>query len=701
MSDSWHLAIDFGTSNTSAAHTAPLTGATETLSLSHRSNLMPSAVFVGGEEGNLDFVPGENALVSGRRDPARLVMSPKRYIDHEDISVAGMSVDTLPLIASVLNKVLSNGKAQHAGEEPGSVTLTHPEAWSVHSVSQLTECARAAGIDPRKLRLISEPRAAAVHYAAQQDVPAGDHVAVFDFGGGTLDIAVLRSEGNGNFQVVATKGDNSLGGRTVDNLLFKWLFEQVGKDDPDLADYIKNGPISVMHSLDASIREAKELLSDTSTATIVVSTPQGEHDLLLTRDEFNGVIDEMVGRACELTRAALAQSGAQGNTPIYMTGGSSRIPYMQDRLAEIGTVMTLDDPKTVVPRGALRATLRGFTHLPDGTRVTGQERSAEQAASANPFERNDAGTASAAGAAHAAGGNPFASGPAEAGPEQGQGAPSSSAPKGQQGQPGQYSQDPQQTAAFAQPHPGQGNASGSTATSGFDGQGEKKSGNRAAIIAVGVVAALAVVGGGAWAVLGRGGADNGGEAGEQTTAVAQSEAAGDSQVASAAEGTGSAQPSKNPLADDSLNKVDPELMKTLPAGLTNTIYMCSSKAETRPTAPDLIAPMTRPQWQCFPSANSQADSFDSNIRYITLGDDAEANFDFLKDSNPNAGSVDKLQDASGDAPEVYAMKAKDDKFGTGMFAYYSEKKILVAIPGDYKETPDSTKEWAKKIGFIN
>jgi len=186
-------------------------------------------------------------------------------------------------------------------------------------------------------------------------------VAVFDFGGGTLDIAVLRAEQNGDFSVVAAKGDNTLGGRTIDNVLYRWVLDQVEHNDPDTADELKSAEVSVMHSLDQSIREAKEMLSDTSSATITVSTPRGEHDFLITRDEFNTLIDKVVGRAVELTQAALSQAGVDKSTPIYMTGGSSRIPYVQNRLGEVGTVMTLDDPKTVVARGALAATMMGFT----------------------------------------------------------------------------------------------------------------------------------------------------------------------------------------------------------------------------------------------------------------------------------------------------------------------------------------------------
>ena len=354
----WHIAVDFGTSNSAAAHTAPMTGAVETLPLSHRSNLIPSAVFVQAD-GAIHC--GDSAISLGRRDPSRLVPAPKRYIGHDQVQVAGQDVPLNALIGAVLYGVLERGRAQHSGENPTTVALTHPESWSVHNVDMLLSAAATVGLSKDTIRTISEPRAAAIHYAAQQHIPAGSHVAVFDFGGGTLDIAVLRAEQNGDFSVVAAKGDNTLGGRTIDNVLYRWVLDQVEHNDPDTADELKSAEVSVMHSLDQSIREAKEMLSDTSSATITVSTPRGEHDFLITRDEFNTLIDKVVGRAVELTQAALSQAGVDKSTPIYMTGGSSRIPYVQNRLGEVGTVMTLDDPKTVVARGALAATMMGFT----------------------------------------------------------------------------------------------------------------------------------------------------------------------------------------------------------------------------------------------------------------------------------------------------------------------------------------------------
>lgn len=360
MAGSWHLAIDFGTSNSAAAHTSPFGGSVEALALSHRSNLMPSAIFV--ESDGSTVVSGDSALLAGRRDPSRLVLSPKRFIDHDTIQLEGDDVSTQLVFSAVIREIIDRAKSQHGGDEPASVTLTHPERWSHTALGNLVDAAQEAGVPARNLRTISEPRAAAIHYAAQQRVAAGDHVAVFDFGGGTLDIAVLRAAENGDYRVVAAKGDNSLGGRTIDNLVFRWVIDQIDHDDPDLADSLRKAPASVMNALQENIREAKEMLSDTTSATVTISSPAGERDVLITRDEFTKIISQPIERAAEMTQAVLREAGVESSdTPIYLTGGSSRIPYVQDQLGKVGRVMRLDDPKTVVCRGALVATMQGFT----------------------------------------------------------------------------------------------------------------------------------------------------------------------------------------------------------------------------------------------------------------------------------------------------------------------------------------------------
>lgn len=403
MSETWRLAIDFGTSNTAAAHQTA-GGEAVTIPLTHQGNLMPSSVFVGPEGVTVGLAAQNRA---GSR-PAAYVPSPKRYVDTESVNVDGSAVPVAGLMAAVLDHVLGVAARHHDGSAPEQVVLTHPEAWSPAAVARLVEAARLANIPRDRLALVSEPRAAAHFYSHHHPVPPGARVAVFDYGGGTLDVAVLEAEQRG-FRVVSARGDNSLGGRNVDAAIRRWVDAQLEDDQPAVKEYLDTrASAGVVQALEHSIRGAKEILSDTSSATITVSTPDGETNLLLTREEFERIIEQDVARAVDITVAALRDSGANPSdaTMLYLTGGSARIPHVQDRLGRITRVATLDDPKTVVARGALYAE----TVDADGTgRAPG---------GADPFAGlaggAAAGAAGAGGAAAAAAGRPETPGPGRA-----------------------------------------------------------------------------------------------------------------------------------------------------------------------------------------------------------------------------------------------------------------------------------------------
>ncbi|MDU0479808.1 Hsp70 family protein [Staphylococcus chromogenes] len=645
MNDAWHFAIDFGTSNTSAAHTAPMTGAVETVSLTHRSNLMPSAVYI--EDGQI--MAGDTALLSGRRSPSHLLLSPKRYIDHDIVQLGGGDVPLLDLVASVIRTALDRAKNQHAGTEPDTVTLTHPEAWSVHSVGQLSEAAKKAGVAAEKIRTISEPRAAAVHYAAQQAVEPGHHVAVFDFGGGTLDIAVLQAQPDGNFRVVAAKGDNSLGGRTVDNLLFRWLISQIEMEDPDFADYIRNAPISVMHSLEENIREAKEILSDASSATISISTPQGERDVLITRDEFNQLIDPSVDRAVELTRAALEQASVStADTPLYLTGGSSRIPHVQNRLGELGSVQTLDDPKTVVSRGALRATLHGFT---EGSRGPVQTSSVE-------------------------GAGPRATTAASFG------APSASTQQfGQAGQTNPYGAGPAHNAAgnspFAAASAGQSNSGVGNNPGGATGaasalnfakpQLTQSGGKMKMILAAG--AAVLVLGVGAMTLPNLMGGGNK----DQFQLSPQ-------------------------LDDEHLARLDESVIEYMPAKFLEKIRECNKDVEPfRSYEYEFATGIKGRSCSLVTLKDKPKDTSFYSARMNIIQDDEAKNLQKKFDEMPETSKV-VVQKAKGkNQPAVYSVVHDKDTY---VQVYYEKKKTMITTTAYGSMTPGELEEWAKYFGFI-
>ncbi|MFW0783659.1 Hsp70 family protein [Gordonia sp. CPCC 206044] len=364
---SWTLAIDFGTSNSAAAHSGATSGGIETLALSHASNLMPSSVFVAAPD---RIVVGEAAINQAQQNPAGFVASPKRLIGPDPNStVGGHTLPTFVLVAAVMNAILVRGKAAHAGRPPAQVVLTHPEAWAHQQIKVLFDAAVHAGIDPARITTISEPRAAAAHYSRSHAMQPGAKIAVFDFGGGTLDIAVLTVTNENVFGVVAARGNNGLGGKNLDALVQRWVEDRLEERDPQLVTYLRRqAPVDVVQSLQDSIRRAKELLSETPSATITVPTPAGRQTLQITRDEFEELIGPAVEQALSLTKATLLDAGiahAEQLTALYLTGGSSRIPLIQQKLNELGPVATLDDPKTVVAQGAL------VTALAEAAPVTG------------------------------------------------------------------------------------------------------------------------------------------------------------------------------------------------------------------------------------------------------------------------------------------------------------------------------------------
>jgi len=222
----WTLAVDFGTSNTAAAHTTPLGGAVETLQLSHTGATMPSAVFVASPE---EIVVGDHARDRAESYPPGYVPSPKRSLGQGVVQVAGYEVPAARLVAAVLRAVLERACAAHGGSAPTRLVLTHPEAWLPREVQVLTDAAGLLGLpSSTEVTTVSEPRAAARYYAGGRGLEPGRLVAVFDFGGGTLDVAVLRADDAGDVEVVAARGDDGLGGRTLDAAVRGWVDRQLG-----------------------------------------------------------------------------------------------------------------------------------------------------------------------------------------------------------------------------------------------------------------------------------------------------------------------------------------------------------------------------------------------------------------------------------------------------------------------------------------
>lgn len=353
MAFPWSLSIDFGTSNTAAAHTNPVSGQVEVASLQHDRLTIGSHVYI---EPSGEAVIGDRAWNLAEADPAGLVRTPKRQIVDGTVRVRGDEISVAKVISAVLTGVISKVSEAHDGEKPNEVIVTHPERWSSREIQVLREAVSLSGIPNESIATMSEAEAAAYYYTKANRLIVGDRIAVFDFGGGTLDVAVLRLVAPGGFKVEAHDGDPALGGRSFDNAVREWVFKQLEDDDPDLLDYLRaDASEAELLDLSRQIEKAKELLSDSSSAIINIQTRRGTHPIQITRDEFAKIIAPYVERAVALAKQVLYNArvlSASDLQALYLTGGSSRVPQVQEALKELGTVR-LDNPKTVVSLGAL------------------------------------------------------------------------------------------------------------------------------------------------------------------------------------------------------------------------------------------------------------------------------------------------------------------------------------------------------------
>lgn len=213
------IGIDLGTSNTVAVirrpdgHIRPL--------LFDGQPVMPSLVYFD-EGGHLHF--GRDAQRMALLDPARCEPNPKRRIDDRSVFLGDQDVPVVELLAAILRAIAAKAH-ESVGFLPRAV-LTHPASWGAPRREVLQTAAARAGFPP--VTLVPEPVAAVRYFTdvMRHPVPVGHAVAVFDFGGGTLDVAVVRNDG-GSFSVIGSGGLEDLGGLDVDAALAAQLGEML------------------------------------------------------------------------------------------------------------------------------------------------------------------------------------------------------------------------------------------------------------------------------------------------------------------------------------------------------------------------------------------------------------------------------------------------------------------------------------------
>jgi molecular chaperone DnaK len=324
------IGIDLGTTNSCVAVLEG--GSPVVIANAEGSRTTPSVV--GFTKGGERLV-GETAKRQAITNPERTISSIKRHMGSDHIvEIDGKKYTPQDISAMILGKLKADAEA-YLGEKVTEAVITVP-AYFTDSQKQATKDAgKIAGLDVK--RIINEPTAASLAYGLDKEM--GHHkILVYDLGGGTFDVSILEL-GDGVFEVLATNGDNKLGGDDFDEIVMNYLADTFGKENGiDL----RKDRMALQRLREAAEKAKKELSSSQSTNInlpfITVSDAGPLHmNMDLTRAKFDQLTAHLVQKTIEPMKKAMKDAGVTNNDieKVILVGGSTRTPAVQEAVKNI------------------------------------------------------------------------------------------------------------------------------------------------------------------------------------------------------------------------------------------------------------------------------------------------------------------------------------------------------------------------------
>jgi YVTN family beta-propeller protein len=341
------LGVDLGTTFVAAAvaHDTNV----EMFVLGDRSTVIPAAVFAR-DDGVL--VTGDAAARRVVSNPDRVATEIKRRLgDPTPVLLGGTSYAVTDLLGALLHDVLTRVSAERG--EPEIVVLTHPANWGPFRRELFEEVPRSAGLS--SALTVTEPEAAAAHYAATRQLDEGEVIAVYDLGGGTFDATVVQRVADGIEILGSPDGIERLGGTDFDEAVLSFVNHASGGALTEL-DLSDPKTVVALSRLRQDCILAKEALSLDTEATIPVLLPTRHQNVQLTRAQFEDMIrapvESTIGTLSRALRAA--EVSPDQLSAVLLVGGSSRIPLISRMISEkLGRPTVVDThPKHAVALGA-------------------------------------------------------------------------------------------------------------------------------------------------------------------------------------------------------------------------------------------------------------------------------------------------------------------------------------------------------------
>ena len=313
---------------------------------------------------------GESARRQAVTNPERTISSVKRHMGTEwSVRIDGTEYKAQTISAMVLMQLKKDAE-DFLGEPVTEAVITVPAYFNNIQRQATKDAGRIAGLNVK--RIINEPTSAALSYGLNHGEP--QKVMVYDLGGGTFDVSVIEI-GEGVIEVLATAGDNHLGGDDFDERITQWLLRRF--KDEHKVDLSRD--FAAMQRIRDAAEQAKKELSISDSSHIMLpylAEHRGEQlhmDLTLTRAQFEDLVRDLIDRTAEPVRSALNDAGIAPSElgRVLLVGGSTRIPAVQEKVRMLtGKEPSKNiNPDECVAKGAaiLGHTLEGNSLIASGT----------------------------------------------------------------------------------------------------------------------------------------------------------------------------------------------------------------------------------------------------------------------------------------------------------------------------------------------
>ncbi len=339
------LGVDLGTSYSAAAIDEG--GRTEIVQLGSRAAVIPSVVVLRADG---EVLTGEAAERRAQTEPARTAREFKRRLGDPTPMILGGTPYGAESVTALLLRAIVERVGEQRGEPPLLVAITHPASYGPYKLDLLQQAVRQADVgDPL---FLSEPEAAALHYAAQERIETGTVVAVYDFGGGTFDASVLRKTAEGFELLGQPEGLDRLGGIDFDEAIFQHVVSALREQGHGL----DPADATALFRVREECREAKEALSADSEAVVPVALPGIHTQVRITRSEFEAIVAPRIRETVAALERSVRSAGLElaDVDRVLLVGGTSRIPLVGALIRELtGRPIAIDaHPKHAVALGA-------------------------------------------------------------------------------------------------------------------------------------------------------------------------------------------------------------------------------------------------------------------------------------------------------------------------------------------------------------